>query len=186
MFARLLTAAIMLSACSLLQSATTNEYWRVDLQQGSSTIAHGVGATQEAAWSECVRLMKIVRAMTAAETRMAAVLPVTRPTVRWCKNPVHYGTVSPDPVTPPPPPPAGGSATAGWQHQDNESVEAGFRIVYGPDSVTFPFVVQINSPAARAFTVVGLAPGTYYFAVKAFDTSGNESSLSNVRSKIVT
>lgn len=89
----LLGTGLFLSDAS---ASVTNVYWRVDLNQGTSVIAYGQGTTEQAAWDDCSRLRAITRAMTATETRRAAVAAVTTSAVRWCKNPMQYGTVSPD------------------------------------------------------------------------------------------
>ena len=100
-----LTAAVVAAGLCLIVvgislAAESNVYWRVDLNQGTSIIAYGQGATQEAAWQDCYRLRAITRAMTAAETRKGAVSAVTTQAVRWCKNPMQLATVRPDPVAP--------------------------------------------------------------------------------------
>lgn len=100
--ASMVISILMAVLASRAEAAVTNIYWRVDLNQGTSIIAYGQGATEQAAWEDCFRLQGITRAMTAAETRKLAVSAVTRDTVRWCKNPMRYATVSPDPVVPPP------------------------------------------------------------------------------------
>lgn len=102
-----LTAAVVAVGLCLLvagiaSAAVTSVYWRVDLHQGIYIIAHGQGATEQAAWDDCVRLKGITRAMTSAETRRNAVAAITTSAVRWCQNPKRYATVSPDPVAPTP------------------------------------------------------------------------------------
>lgn len=93
---------VCLLVAGLAYADVSNVYWRVDLNQGTSIIAYGQGATEEAAKQDCERLRAITRAMTAAETRKGAVSAITKPTVRWCKNPLQYATVSPDPIVLPP------------------------------------------------------------------------------------
>lgn len=154
-------------------SATANIYWRVDLNQGTSIIAYGQGATEQAAWEDCFRLQAITRAMTAAETRKIAVSAVSSSVVRWCKNPIRYATVSPDAV----------SAILRWSYPDGVSID-GFRVVYGERADQMVNSVNIPSPAARTYSFVSLAPGTYYFAVLAYK-SGKDSALSDVGTKVV-
>lgn len=100
----LLVAAVglCLLVAGIAKAAESNVYWRVDLNQGSYIIAYGNGLTEDEAWRDCFRLRAITRAMTAAETRKSAVAAVTTVATRWCKNPMQYATVRPDPVTPPP------------------------------------------------------------------------------------
>jgi len=43
----------------------------------------------------------------------------------------------------------------------------------------------VNSPSTLTYTVSNLSAGTYYFVVKAYDTSNNESSPSTEVTKTV-
>ena len=84
-----------------------------------------------------------------------------------------------------------GSATLSWtpptQNTDGTSLTnlSGYRIVYGRSSTTLDQLVQITNAGASAYTVSGLTSGTWYFAVKAYNASGTESSVSNVGSKTI-
>jgi hypothetical protein len=167
---------LLLAAAS--QAAVSNTYWRVDLHQGSYIIAHGQGATEQAAWDDCFRLQAITRAMTAAETRRNAVAAITTSAVRWCQNPKRYATVTPDPTTP------AGAATLNWQHTTPPEI-AGFRIVHGADPTALVSSIQIANPALRAYTVTNLPAGNRCFALKAYDLTDVESLLSNVVCKVV-
>jgi hypothetical protein len=60
---------------------------------------------------------------------------------------------------------------------------AGFKIYYGVSSGTYSDVVDAGM--TTSYTISGLAPGTYYFAVRAYDASGNESGYSNEASKTI-
>lgn len=182
-----LTAAVVaVGVCLLIagvsQAAVSNVYWRVDLNQGTSIVAYGQGATEQAAWEDCYRLQAITRAMTAAETRKAAVSPVTTSVVRWCKNPMRYVTVTPDPVR---------QATLSWtpptQNTDGTALTnlAGYRVSHGTSPTALTPTIQIANAGASSYTVSNLAPGTYYFAVRAYTSGGTESDLSNVVQKVV-
>lgn len=104
-FSRLMVAVgACLLVAGIAETEEVNVYWRVDLNQGSSVIAYGIGQTEQEAKQDCRRLRAITRAMTAAETRKGAVAAVTTVANRWCKNPMEIATVRPDPVVPPPPP----------------------------------------------------------------------------------
>ena len=46
--------------------------------------------------------------------------------------------------------------------------------------------VLFDNPGVVIYTVNSLPVGTWFFAVTAFDTSGNESGLSNIASKTIT
>lgn len=171
---RYLFATLML-ICGVAQAATTNVYWRVDLNQGTSIIAYGQGATEADAWADCYRLQAITRAMTAAETRKLAVSAVVGPTVRWCKNPMRFATVTPDPT---------GTATLSWQHATPPAI-AGFRIVHGADQSALITTIQIANPALRTYTLTNLPVGNRCFALKAYDATDVESLLSNVVCRVI-
>ncbi len=57
---------------------------------------------------------------------------------------------------------------------------AGYRVHWGTSPADYPNVKNINNPSVSNFLLEGLASGTYFIVVSAFDTSGNESGLSNV------
>jgi hypothetical protein len=60
---------------------------------------------------------------------------------------------------------------------------AGYRIYYGASSNTLGQVVEIRNAGVSAYIVENLTPGTWYFAVTAFNAEGKESALSNIASK---
>jgi len=60
---------------------------------------------------------------------------------------------------------------------------AGYKIYFGNSSGSYGAPVSIGNQTA--YTITGLTSGTYYFAVTAFDTDGNESDFSNEVSQIV-
>ena len=96
---------------------------------------------------------------------------------------------TPDPDPEPEPAPVG-TGTLPWEaptrNTDGSILSdlAGFRVVWGQDPNALTNVEQVGADA-RNFTVTGLPPGTWYFAVKAYNTSGRESDLSVVRSKVI-
>lgn len=55
---------------------------------------------------------------------------------------------------------------------------AGYKVLYGTQPGVYTHELAINDPSATSFTVTGLAPGTWYFAMKSVDTAGNESAPS--------
>jgi hypothetical protein len=85
--------------------------------------------------------------------------------------------------------PVTGSATLTWAapstNEDGTPISSlgGYKVYYG----TTPGVyTSINVGPASSFQVSGLAMGeVYYFAVSAYDSSGNESDLSEVVSKVI-
>jgi hypothetical protein len=62
---------------------------------------------------------------------------------------------------------------------------AGFMIAYGPDEATLSQSIRIENPSIDRYVIDDLAPGTYYFGVKAFSTEGTESSMSGLVTKTI-
>jgi hypothetical protein len=60
---------------------------------------------------------------------------------------------------------------------NSESDLAGYKVYYGTSSRTYTTITNVGK--VTTYTVLGLVPGTYYFAVTAYNTSGYESSFSN-------
>src|SRR5690349_2784012 len=63
---------------------------------------------------------------------------------------------------------------------------AKFKIYYGTSTTALNSSVTVDDITRRSATVSSLSPGTWYFAVRAVNTAGTESSNSNVASKAVT
>lgn len=88
-------------------------------------------------------------------------------------------------------PPATGSATLSWtpptQNTDGTALTnlAGYRVSYGTSTSALTQTIQIANAGASAHTINNLAPGTYHFAVRAYNSAGAESASSNVVSKTV-
>jgi hypothetical protein len=87
--------------------------------------------------------------------------------------------------------PATGSATVSWSppetNVDGSPITnlAGYRVVYGTSSNNLSNSVVVTSPLITSAVIEALAPGTWYFAVKAYTTDSIESDLSNVVSKTI-
>lgn len=60
---------------------------------------------------------------------------------------------------------------------------AGYRIYYGTSANALTRQVQIANPGISTYVISGLTRGTYYFAVRAYNSAGVESESSNVVSK---
>jgi hypothetical protein len=60
---------------------------------------------------------------------------------------------------------------------------AGYKIYYGTSSGNYTEVIDAGN--VTTYTVGSLPPGTYYFAVTAYNGSGNESDYSNEASKTI-
>ncbi|MBA5876271.1 MAG: hypothetical protein GDA66_17230 [Nitrospira sp. CR1.2] len=75
------------------------------------------------------------------------------------------------------------SATVSW-NANTESDLAGYRIYVGTRSGSYGFVGPFEVSNRTSFTIANLPTGTtYFFAVSAFDKSGNESAKSAEVSK---
>ena len=69
-----------------------------------------------------------------------------------------------------------GSVSLAWDASTQPGL-TGYKIYYGTASRTYGPPVTIGNQTQ--YTVTGLVPGTYYFTLTAYDTSGQESSFSN-------
>lgn len=84
-----------------------------------------------------------------------------------------------------------GAATLSWtpptQNDDGTSLSnlAGYRISYGTSSTALTQSIQVSNASVSTYIVEGLAPATYYFAVRAYTTAGTESVNSNIAIKSV-
>jgi hypothetical protein len=96
----------------------------------------------------------------------------------------------PSPV-PPPVIPRGGTATLSWtrptENTDGTPLTnlAGYYIYYGTDSSNFTQTIDIIDPTTTNYMITGLHPGTYYFAVTAYNAFRIESAKSNIASKTI-
>jgi hypothetical protein len=54
---------------------------------------------------------------------------------------------------------------------------AGYKVYYGTSSRNYGKVITVGN--VTSYTLTGMSTGNYYFAVTAYDTSGNESGFSN-------
>ena len=104
--------------------------------------------------------------------------------------PAPGGNAPPPPSAPAPDPvPQARAATLEWTvptTKTNGSALndlAGYRIHYGRSVMSLDSVIEIHNPSVSSFVIDDLAPGTYYFAVTAFDTRNHESERSNAGRK---
>jgi hypothetical protein len=83
-----------------------------------------------------------------------------------------------------------GSATLSWtpptENTDGTALTnlAGYRILYGSSASSLSKSVSLANAGVTTY-VIDLAPGTYYFAIKAYTATGAESATSNVVAKVV-
>lgn len=86
---------------------------------------------------------------------------------------------------------ASGTATLSWTppttNSDGSTLTnlAGYRIYYGTSSNSLTQRVQVANPGIATYVISGLTRGTYYFAVRAYNSAGVESAPSNVASKTI-
>ncbi|MCC7258505.1 MAG: putative Ig domain-containing protein [Gammaproteobacteria bacterium] len=84
-----------------------------------------------------------------------------------------------------------GSATLMWQppttNADGSPLTdlAGYRIYYGTSAGNLDQVVTIQGTGNTSHVVNGLSGGTWYFGIRAYDSDGLESALSNVVSTTI-
>jgi hypothetical protein len=81
-----------------------------------------------------------------------------------------------------------GTTTLSWtaptENEDGTQLTdlAGFRVYIGTSADTLAIFETINDPAISTHQVKNLTPGAWFFAMTAYDKSGNESIKSNVAS----
>lgn len=86
---------------------------------------------------------------------------------------------------------ATGQAVLTWQpptkNMDDTPLTdlAGFRVLYGTSAGSLGQSIDVPGAAKTSYTVDGLTPATYYFAVRAYNAVGGESENSNVASKVI-
>jgi hypothetical protein len=84
-----------------------------------------------------------------------------------------------------------GSATLSWvpptQNTDGSQLAdlAGYRVYYGTSAAALSQTVSLGNAGLTSYVVQNLSPGTYYFAVAAYNASGVESAQSSVVSKTI-
>jgi hypothetical protein len=94
-------------------------------------------------------------------------------------------------VNAPSAPPATGSATLSWteptENTDGTPITglAGYHIYYGTSEGAMSTTITVASPTETSYVVTGLAPGTYYFTVVAYNTAGVDSPQSNLANKTI-
>jgi fibronectin type III domain protein len=87
--------------------------------------------------------------------------------------------------------PTGGSAILSWDPVKKDTSGkalrnlAGYKIHYGPSAKAMWYTIKVQNPGQTTYVVTDLFPGTWYFTVSAYTTSGTESAPSNVASKTI-
>ncbi len=86
---------------------------------------------------------------------------------------------------------ATGAATVSWlpptERTDGSALTnlAGYHIRYGTSAAALTQTITLNGAGLTSYMLEGLTPGNWYFGVSAFDTTGIESTTSNVGSKTI-
>jgi hypothetical protein len=94
-------------------------------------------------------------------------------------------------VNAPPASPATGSANLSWtvptENTDGSPLTnlAGSHIYYGTSAGVWTSTIAVLDATQTSYVVSGLASGTYYFAIVAFNTAGDDSPQSNMASKTI-
>jgi hypothetical protein len=79
-----------------------------------------------------------------------------------------------------------GQATLAWtapdENTDGSALTnlAGYRIYYGTSSDALDLVIDIPTVGSTTYVVDDLSAGTYYFSIRAYNSDGSESALSNI------
>jgi subtilisin len=76
-----------------------------------------------------------------------------------------------------------GDVILSWEANTESDVD-GYNVYYGTASGSYGTPIDVGNQTT--YTVTGLGPGTYYFAVTAYNTSGNESGFSSEVSETFT
>lgn len=82
---------------------------------------------------------------------------------------------------------AGGKAVLSWD-ANHEADLAGYKVYYGTASRSYGPAIDVGktaTPLAPSYSISLPNDGTYFFAVTAYDTQGNESALSAEVSKTI-
>ena len=62
---------------------------------------------------------------------------------------------------------------------------AGYRILYGTSAGSLNKTIQVANAGTMRYVVENLATGTWYFSVRAYSSTGAESTASNTASKAI-
>jgi len=87
--------------------------------------------------------------------------------------------------------PSGGTATLRWDPVEKDTSGkplthlAGYTIRYGPSDKAMWYTIKVRNPRQTTYVVKDLFPGTWYFSVSAYTSSGIEGAPSPVASKTI-
>jgi len=171
------TAATRLSSSSLANSSTMSSSSVVNASSGTATAPVITGSRSAANLLQNPAITSLLQPP--APT-------VTSPPPSSPPAPAPAPPPPPSSSTPPPPSSAIGSATLLW-NANSDSDLVGYKVYVGTQSGLYTFP---GSPftigTVTSYTILNLPAGqTYFFALSAYDTYGNESPLSNEVSKSI-
>jgi hypothetical protein len=87
--------------------------------------------------------------------------------------------------------PGPGTAALSWvaptENTDGTQLTdlAGFRIYFGSEADALSQEIDVADPTATSYSVSALPAGSWYFAIAAYDSMGNESVFSPIASKTI-
>ena len=79
------------------------------------------------------------------------------------------------------------SWSAPTQNEDGTTLSnlAGYTVHYGASRDVLDKSIPLNNPGIDRYVVDGLPAGTYYFGIRAFTSSGIQSTMSNIVSRVI-
>ena len=86
---------------------------------------------------------------------------------------------------------ANNSARLSWlapaQNTDGTALTdiSGYHIYVGTDPDSLGTILDVADATATSYTVSKLSPGTWYFAISAYNSAGADGELSNIGSKTI-
>ena len=125
----------------------------------------------------------------AATTSQSSTTSTDSPTTAGNSEPAAAPTAEVEPA--PVPVAVIGAAELQWvapqENTDGSVLQnlAGFTILYGKSATDLDQSIRIDNPSIDRYIVEQLPAGTYYFGVKAHNSKGAESALSNLVTKVI-
>jgi hypothetical protein len=160
-------------------------YYEPTVSPGSGTISFSIQG--QPAWTSFdTQTGALAGTPTAADVGVSGEITIT------AANSVNTVSVGPFTVEVNPassPGPTTGSATLIWSppamNTDGSPLTnlAGYRVHYGTSDTSLTQTIDLTDADATTYVVSDLSPGTYYFAVSAYNSLGLEGVWSNIASK---
>lgn len=160
----ILSSVVSIAHAQVTSARVTSYDWRCEAEDGTRISDH---QREGSAITACTNLSLVdgkTRYVRGGRYRITAKAP----------------TPPAPPPTPPPPAPAG-KVTLAWTAPTTNTNGsaltnlAGYRIRYGTSATSLSQSTQVANAGATGHVVQGLALGTWYFSVAAYNTAGTES-----------